>query len=90
MYLLKGESLGDKMDRAYKRHNPRVFNSPVLLVLAETRREYPDDPIIRINELRQFLRGDIEAHVIKGKHLDILKEPNVGEIADLINDYLKR
>jgi thioesterase domain-containing protein len=75
---------------ASKRYNPRDYYSPILLLAARTRRDYPDDPRIRINELKLFLKGTVEEYIITGEHLDILKEPNVEKVANIITKYLKK
>jgi len=39
---------------------------------------------------RELVRGDIETHVIPGNHLDIIKEPHVGLLADKLKGCLLR
>ena len=78
-----------RMNNALRRYDPKKYYSPVLLIMAQTRKGYPDDPSVRIKELLLFLKGEVETHVIQGEHMDILKEPGARRIAEIINNYLK-
>ena len=71
---------------AVKDYEPRVYRGDVTLFLANDLTSDYD-----LHEgWQQLARGRVETHEIPGDHLNIIKEPHVGELARELRDALER
>ena len=67
-------------------YTPRVYNGRVSLFSAT-------GDLTAVNDLREgwrTLAREVEIHEIAGNHINIIKEPHVGELADKLNGCLER
>jgi acyl-CoA synthetase (AMP-forming)/AMP-acid ligase II/thioesterase domain-containing protein len=70
---------------------PRVYPGRIVLFMSEkTRGVFPSDPRARIDPWREFSAGPFYAHIVRGEHLSILKEPNVQALARKLRKYLDK
>jgi acyl-CoA synthetase (AMP-forming)/AMP-acid ligase II/thioesterase domain-containing protein len=77
--------------QAYKvvdRYVPKTYTGRIVLFMAERRPKSSSDPNTRIDPWREFSAGPFYAHIVRGEHLGILKEPNVQPLAQQLRKYL--
>jgi amino acid adenylation domain-containing protein len=71
---------------AVKDYEPQTYSGNVTLFLASDLTADYDSH----DGWRELVRGDIETHVIPGNHLNIIKEPQVGALAERLSRSLDR
>jgi amino acid adenylation domain-containing protein len=72
---------------AVRAYTPKVYDGPVTLFWASADLRTSID---LVEGWRALAGGGIEVHEIPGSHLDIIKEPHVGELANKLNRCLDR
>jgi aspartate racemase len=72
---------------AVRAYTPKVYDGPVTLFWASADLRTSLD---LVEGWRALAGGGIEVHEIPGSHLDIIKEPHVGELANKLNACLAR
>ena len=79
-----------KIWQAADRYLPIKYSGRVVSFMSEEREDFPSNPSARIDPWRKYFTGSFDAHVVPGKHLDILKEPNVRILAQHLKFYLNK
>jgi amino acid adenylation domain-containing protein len=72
---------------AVRNYVPRVYHGPVTLFWASADLRTSID---LVEGWRALAGGGMEVHEIPGSHLDIIKEPHVGELASKLSSCLER
>ncbi len=80
----------EKTQNATEKYKPKKYGGPVVLFMSSKRTRFPRDPRFRINPWKQIAIGKFNAYIIPGQHLDILKEPNVKLLAQILKYFLNR
>jgi acyl-CoA synthetase (AMP-forming)/AMP-acid ligase II/thioesterase domain-containing protein len=74
--------------RAIQQYNLKTYSGDTILFVSEKHREPRYDVEYRIALWKNILTGNHNIHIIPGKHLEILKPPNVKILGDQLKKYL--